>query len=97
MGGALVGMLILLLVVTVFALSNLGTVTINFMQVAIITGPLGNIVVGAGVLGALLTYLASLIHHVRQIRHIRSLEERLRAHEEPLTAPLNTAAGEDTQ
>jgi len=90
MGGALVGMLILLLVVTVFALSNLGTVTINFMQVAII-------VVGAGVLGALLTYLASLIHHVRQIRHIRSLEERLRAHEEPLTAPLNTAAGEDTQ
>ncbi|TMI85385.1 MAG: LapA family protein [Bacillati bacterium ANGP1] len=62
MGGALVGMLFLLLVVTVFALSNLGTVTINFLQVAIYTGPLALIVVGAGVLGALLTYLASLIH-----------------------------------
>ena len=50
MGGALVGMLFLLLVVTIFALSNLGTVTINFLQVAIYTGPLALIVVGAGVL-----------------------------------------------
>jgi len=95
MSGALVGMLLLLLVVTVFALSNLSTVTITFLQVTLFSAPLALIVVGAGVLGSLLTYLASLIHHVRQIRHIRSLEERLRAHEEPLTAPLGTAGGED--
>ena len=55
MGGTLFWLLLWLVVVTVFALSNLTIETIRFWQWPVYTGPLGMIVVGAGVLGALLT------------------------------------------
>jgi len=74
-------LLLWLVVITVFALSNLGTETVKFWQWPVYTGPLGMIVVGAGVLGALLTYLGSLAHHAGQARQIRALQETVRAHE----------------
>ncbi len=41
----------------------------------------GMIIVGAGVLGALLTYAGSLAHHTHQARQIRALHESVRAYE----------------
>ena len=81
MRATLFWLLVLLVAVTVFALSNPVTVTVNFWQWPVYKGPLAMAVVGAGVLGALLTYVSSLAHHVHQARHIRNLEERLRGHE----------------
>ncbi|HLW59008.1 MAG TPA: LapA family protein [bacterium] len=81
MGRTLLFLVILLVVVTVFALSNLSTVTVNFWQVTVYSGPLALVIVGAGVIGALLTYLGSLGHHFRLARQIRTLEGRVRAHE----------------
>ncbi|HKV43973.1 MAG TPA: LapA family protein [bacterium] len=78
MGRTLFSLLVLLVVVTIFALSNLSAVTVNFWQVTVYTGPLALVIVGAGVIGALLTYLGSLGHHIRQARQIRTLEDRIR-------------------
>jgi len=89
-------LLFLLIVVMLFTLSNQSTVTVSFWQWPIYSGPLALVVVGAGIVGALVTYLSSLPHHVRQGRRIRGLEERLRAHDDPRTslssAPAATAA-----
>lgn len=93
MGRMLFSLLVLLFIVTIFAVSNLGTVTVNFWQITIVKDePLALVIVGAGVLGALVTYLASLAHHVRQARQIRSLEERVRAHETRQESPLGPSA-----
>lgn len=81
MGGALLKWLVLLVVVTTFALSNRMPVTVSFWQWPIYNGPLAIVIVGAAVIGALLTYMSSLTHHLRQTQHIRSLQERVRAHE----------------
>jgi uncharacterized integral membrane protein len=106
MGRTLLFLVILLVVVTVFALSNLSTVTVNFWQVTVYSGPLALVIVGAGVIGALLTYLGSLGHHFRLTRQIRTLEGRVRAHE-PLdphpsasslvTAPPPSSSLEETR
>ena len=89
-------LLFLLIVVMLFTLSNQHTVTVSFWQWPIYSGPLALVVVGAGIIGALVTYLSSLPHHVRQGRRIRGLEERLRAHEDqrpPVgSAPTSTVA-----
>ena len=89
-------LLFLLVVVMLFTLSNQGVVTVCFWQWPIYSGPLALVVVGAAIVGALVTYLSSLPHHVRQGRRIRGLEERLRAHDDPRTslssAPAATAA-----
>ena len=81
-------LLFLLIVVMLFTLSNQGVVTVSFWQWPIYSGPLALVVVGAAIVGALVTYLSSLPHHVRQGRRIRGLEERLRAHEDQRT-PLS--------
>ncbi len=81
MGGTVFWLLLWLVAITLFAMSNLKTETIMFWQWPVYTGPLGMVIVGAGVLGALLTYVGSLAHHVRQARQIRSLHETIRAHE----------------
>ena len=57
------------------------TVTVKFWQWPVFTGPLAIVVVGAGVCGALLTYLGSLLHHTRQAQQIRTLRESVKAHE----------------
>ncbi len=81
MGGTMFWLLLWLVVITVFALSNLTTETVKFWQWPVYTGPLGMIIVGAGVLGALLTYVGSLAHHAHQARQIRALHESVRTHE----------------
>jgi uncharacterized integral membrane protein len=80
-GGALLKWLLLLVVVTTFALSNRMPVTVSFWQWPIYNGPLAIIIVGAAVIGALLTYVSSVTHHLRQTQQIRSLQETVRAHE----------------
>jgi len=81
MGGTMFWLLLWLVVITVFALSNLTIETVKFWQWPVYTGPLGMIIVGAGVLGAVLTYVGSLAHHAHQARQIRALHESVRAHE----------------
>lgn len=81
MGGALLKGLVLLVVVTAFALSNRMPVTVSFWQWPIYTGPLAIVIVGAAVIGALLTYVSSVTHHLRQTQRIRSLQESVRAYE----------------
>lgn len=103
----LLWLLLLLVAVTVFALSNQTPVTVNFWQWPIYTGPLAMVVVGAGVLGVLLTYTSSLAHHVRQTRQIRSLQESVRAHEAregpparpvgPTPSPVPPGSAEETR
>ena len=91
MRGTVFWLLLWLVAVTVFAWSNQATtVTVRFWQWSVAEGPLGMVVVGAGVLGALLTYASSLMHHARQARYIRSLEESVRAHE---TRPASPSPG----
>jgi uncharacterized integral membrane protein len=107
MGGTLFWLLLWLVVVTVFALSNLTTETIRFWQWPVYTGPLGMIVVGAGVLGAVLTYVGSLQHHVRQARQIRTLQGTIHEHEAkqtpsalgggPSVTPMRSGPTEETR
>jgi uncharacterized integral membrane protein len=80
-GGALLKWLVLLVVVTTFALSNRTPVTVSFWQWPIFNGPLATVIVGAAVIGALLTYVSSVSHHLRQTQQIRSLQESVRARE----------------
>jgi uncharacterized integral membrane protein len=90
-GGTLLKWLLLLLVVTAFALSNRAPVTVSFWQWPIYTGPLAIVIVGAAVIGALLTYLSSVTHHVRQSQHIRSLQDTARAQEARPAAPTQAS------
>lgn len=75
MGRTVLYLLILLIAATLFALSNPTTVTVNFWQWPVYTGPLALVIIGAGVAGALVTYLGSLAHHLRQAQQIRSLRK----------------------
>ena len=93
MRGTLFWLLAWLLAVTVFAWSNQATiVTVRFWQWPVAEGPLGMIVVAAGVLGALLTYVSSFAHHIRQARYIRTLEGNARA-QATGPAPTSLAGG----
>jgi uncharacterized integral membrane protein len=78
--GAILTVVFVLLLATVFAISNTETVRVMFWQWPIYTGPIALAVVGAGVLGALLAYLPSLTRHARLNRRVRDLERRLAAH-----------------
>jgi uncharacterized integral membrane protein len=80
------------LAATVFALSNTTAVTVMFWQWPIYSGSLALALVGAGILGALLTYLPSVAGHGRLRGRIRELERRVAAHERPAgAAPAATA------
>ena len=94
MGGTLLKWLVLLLVVTAFALSNQTPVTVSFWQWRIYNGPLAIIIIGAAVIGALLTYISSVTHHVRQAQKIRSLQESARTSEPRQEAPAQTSSGQ---
>ena len=80
MRGAILTAILVLLLATVFAISNMETVRVMFWQWQIYTGPIALAVVGAGVLGALLAYLPSVARHARLNRRVRDLERRLAAH-----------------
>jgi uncharacterized integral membrane protein len=91
-----VGLVLVFLAVTVFAVSNTASVTVMFWQWPIYTGSLALAIVGAGVLGALLVYLPSMPPHARLRGRIRDLERRLAAHqsaEAPDTPPAGTPPG----
>ena len=81
MGATVLKWLVLLVVITTFALSNRTPVTVNFWQWTLYSGPLAVAIVGAAVIGALLTYFNSVTHHVRQAQLIRRLQDTVRAHE----------------
>ncbi|HYM91742.1 MAG TPA: LapA family protein [bacterium] len=87
MGLTVLWLLLVFIAATVFALSNSTTVTVNFWQWPVYTGPLALVVIGAGVCGALLTYLGSLVHHMRQAQQIRSLRKSIQARETPMASP----------
>ena len=91
MGGTLLKWLVLLLVVTAFALSNRMPVTVSFWQWPLYNGPLAIVIVAAAVIGALLTYISSVTHHLRQAQHIRSLQDSARAHEARQAVPTQTS------
>jgi uncharacterized integral membrane protein len=96
--GRWIWLLVLLVVVMLFTLSNQSVVTVSFWQWPIYSGPLALVLVGAGILGALVTYFGSLSHHVRQSRRIRGLEERLRASESqqaPVAPPPRSLPSEE--
>lgn len=80
MRSAILAAVFVLLVATVFAISNTETIRVMFWQWPIYTGPVALAVVGAGVIGALLAYLPSLARHARLHRRVRDLERRLAAH-----------------
>jgi len=81
------GLILLLLVVTIFALSNAGPVTVMFWQWPIYTGSLAFAIVGAGILGAVLVFLPSLIRQSHLGGRIRELERQQRP-EEPAGRPM---------
>jgi uncharacterized integral membrane protein len=93
-GGTLLKWLVLLLAVTAFALSNQAPVTVSFWQWRIYNGPLAIVIIGAAVIGALLTYISSVSHHLRQSQQIRSLQDSARAQEARPAAPAQTSPGQ---
>jgi uncharacterized integral membrane protein len=91
--GAAILLVVAFLAATVFALSNTTVVTVMFWQWPIYSGSLALALVGAGILGALLTYLPSVAGHGRLRGRIRELERRVAAHERPAGAtPAGPAA-----
>jgi uncharacterized integral membrane protein len=90
MRATVVWLVLILLAATIFALSNTNPVTVAFWQWPIYTGPLALVIVGAGVLGALLTLLPSLARQSHLGWRIRDLERRLQVHE---TDRMPTPAG----
>ena len=99
MRGAAVLLILLCLAAMVFALSNTTTVTVMFWQWPIYTGSLALAIVGAGILGALLTFLPSMARHAHLLGRLRDLERRLAAHQSaaapaaPDIPPAGTAPG----
>jgi len=75
----------------IFALSNTTAVTVMFWQWEIYSGSLALALVGAGILGALLTFLPSVARHGRLRGRLRDLERRLAAHERAASAPPGAA------
>jgi uncharacterized integral membrane protein len=87
-------LILILLAVTIFVLSNIPPntpeVKVMFWQWELYRGSLASVVVGAGVLGALLTYISSLVRIVRLGRRVRELENQIPAsteHREPTYTP----------
>jgi uncharacterized integral membrane protein len=105
MRSAAVLLILVCLAATVFALSNTTPVTVMFWQWPIYTGSLALAIVGAGILGALLTFLPSMARHAHLAGRLRDLERRLAAHQAaaapvapdvpPATAPPASHASSD--
>lgn len=81
MRGMIWWMIVLLLAVTIFALSNTTQVTVMFWQWPVYTGSIALTIVGAGVIGALLTLLPALLRQAHLGERIRELERERRARE----------------
>jgi uncharacterized integral membrane protein len=79
MRAMVVWLIVLLLAVTIFALSNTGTVDVRFWQWTIYSGPLAMAVIGAGVLGALFMLLPALARHSHLSGRVRDLERQMKA------------------
>jgi len=75
--GILLLLVVLVVAVAIFVWSNGDTVTVRFWQWPLVTASLGLIVIGAGVLGALLAFLGSLPRHARLGARSRELEQRV--------------------
>ena len=80
MRGGIVLLVVIFLAATVFAISNTEPVQVMFWQWPIYTGSLALAIVGAGVLGALLTFAPSMVRHAHLRGRLRDLERRLAAH-----------------
>src|SRR5579884_102263 len=87
MRAAAVWLIVLLLAVTIFALSNTASVTVMFWQWPIYTGSLGLAIVAAGVIGSVLTLLPALVRQYHLGSRIRDLERKMRAHAAGSAAP----------
>jgi len=100
--GSVVVLVLVFLAATVFSVSNTAVVTVMFWQWPVFTGSLALAIVGAGVLGALLAFLPSVVRHGHLRRRLRELERRLAAHETarapaaPDTPPSGTPPGAHT-
>ncbi len=92
MRATVVWLLLLLLAVTIFALSNTAPVTVMFWQWPVYTGSLALAIVGAGMLGALLTLLPALMRQSHLGGRIRELEREIRT-QEPAGRPGPGPAG----
>lgn len=98
MRGGVVLLVVIFLAATVFAISNTEQVQVMFWQWPIYTGSLALAIVGAGVLGALLTFAPSMVRHAHLRGRLRDLERRLAAHQAaaganaPDTPPSGTPA-----
>lgn len=91
-------LLLLLVLIAAFTASNLGPVTLMFWQWPLVVAPLAFVVVGAGVLGALIVLFVSWLRHRRLGGRIRELESRLRVLEAtPRQVPYGTPRPEDTR
>ena len=103
MRGGLVLLIVVFLAATIFAVSNTENVQVMFWQWPIYTGSLALAIVGAGVLGALLTFVPSLARHAHLRGRLRDLERRLAAHEAaaapaaPNVQPPGTSAAPQPQ
>jgi uncharacterized integral membrane protein len=81
----LVWLVVVFLAATIFAISNSGTVTVLFWHWPIYTGPLSIALVGSGLLGALLTFIASLMLQAGLRERIQELDQKVREQGEKLT------------
>ncbi len=70
---------------TIFAISNSGTVTVQFWHWPIYTGPLSLALVGSGLIGALLTFVASLMLQGGLRERIHELDQKVKEQNEKLT------------
>ncbi len=93
MRGMIWWLLVLLLAVTIFALSNTAQVTVMFWQWPIYTGSLALAVVGAGLIGALATLLPALLRQSHLGGRIRELERARRGQEETASSPAASGPG----
>lgn len=71
---------------TMFAVSNSVEVTVVFLRWPIFTGPLSVALVGSGLIGALLTFAASLVLQAGLRERIHELDQKVREQGEKLTS-----------
>lgn len=68
----------------IFAASNIEKVTVQIWQVPIYTGPLAVTLIASGFLGALITFLASLMFQAGLRAQVRELEQKVTEQSERL-------------
>lgn len=79
-----VWLVVVFVAATVFALSNSAAVPIMFWRWTIYTGPLSLALVASGLIGALLTFAASLMLQAGLRERLRELDEKVREQGEKL-------------